>query len=85
MRLFRGDHDQSNRVPSRSAKLHVTGGKPSRVAKRAVSFACPIMRMNALYWLDNDEDVPDSEHEVVRCRACGGLHLINRKTGRMWC
>jgi hypothetical protein len=41
------------------------------------------MKLNVQYWLDDDEKMPDNEYEAIRCLACGGLHLINRKTGKL--
>jgi hypothetical protein len=35
------------------------------------------------YWLDDDEDIPENEYEVVTCLACAKVHLINRKTGTL--
>ena len=33
------------------------------------------------HWLDDDEDIPEDEYEVVTCPACAKIHLVNRKTG----
>ena len=35
------------------------------------------------HWLDDDEDVPETEYEAVQCQDCARLHLINRKTGKL--
>jgi len=44
---------------------------------------CPATNMNVQYWLDEDDDITDSEYEGVRCKACDMLHLVNRKTGKL--
>jgi hypothetical protein len=46
-------------------------------------FTCPMTKTNVQFWLDEDDDIPDSEYEAVRCKVCGMLHLINRKTGKL--
>jgi len=48
-----------------------------------VVFTCPATRMKVQHWSDADPDVPETEYEVVVCKACTGPHLINRKTGRL--
>ena len=47
----------------------------------AFVFKCPITQLNIQHWLDDGEDVPENEYEVVKCVACTSLHFINRKTG----
>ena len=47
----------------------------------AFVFKCPITHLNIQHWLDDGEDVPENEYEVVKCVACTRLHFINRKTG----
>ncbi len=47
----------------------------------AFVFTCPNTNLNIQHCLDDDDDVPDNEYEVVKCAACGKLHFINRKTG----
>ena len=47
----------------------------------AFVFKCPNTCRNVQHWLDDDEDVPDSEYEVVKCAACAKLHFVNRRTG----
>jgi hypothetical protein len=37
--------------------------------------------MNVQHWLDDDQDVPENEYEVITCLACTRLHLINRGVG----
>ena len=44
-------------------------------------FTCPKTLMKVQHWLDGGEDTPDCEYESVVCKACTGLHFINRKTG----
>jgi hypothetical protein len=39
--------------------------------------------MNVQHWLDDDQDVPENEYEVITCQACTRLHLVNRKTGKL--
>ena len=46
-------------------------------------FTCPATSMKVQHWLDDDQDVPDNEYEVITCLACTKLHLINRKTGKI--
>jgi len=46
-------------------------------------FTCPSTNLKVQHWLDDDEDVPETEYEAVTCQACGRLHLINRKSGRL--
>jgi hypothetical protein len=48
----------------------------------AVIFICPLTDLSVQHWLDEDEDVPETEHEVIVCPACAKVHLINRKTGK---
>ena len=47
----------------------------------AFVFKCPITQLNIQHRLDDGEDVPENEYEVVKCVACTRLHFINRKTG----
>ena len=49
---------------------------------RRSDYICPTMKLKVQYWLDDEGNVPDNEHEVIRCEACGGPHLINRKSGK---
>ena len=46
-------------------------------------FRCPATSMNVQHWLGDDEDMPEDEYEVITCPACKGLHLVNRKTGKV--
>jgi hypothetical protein len=49
----------------------------------AFLFTCPRTNLKVQHWLDDDEDVPETEYEAVQCPACSRLHLINRKTGKL--
>jgi hypothetical protein len=40
-------------------------------------------KMMAQHWLDGGQDTPDHENEAILCKACAGLHFINRKTGKL--
>jgi hypothetical protein len=46
-------------------------------------FTCPLTDLKVQHWLDDDEDASETEYEAITCKACGRLHLINRKTGRL--
>jgi hypothetical protein len=46
-------------------------------------FTCPTTLIKVQHWLDDDKDLPNNEYEAITCRACGRLHLINRKTGKL--
>jgi hypothetical protein len=46
-------------------------------------FICPATRMNVQHWVDDDADVPETEYKAVKCKACSGMHLVNRKTGKL--
>ncbi len=48
----------------------------------AVTFICPLTDMSVQHWLDEEENVPENEHEVIVCPACAKVHLINRRTGK---
>jgi hypothetical protein len=39
--------------------------------------------MKVQHWVVGDENTPDDEYEVVICKACARLHLVNRKTGKL--
>ena len=39
--------------------------------------------MKVQHWLDEDDDVPENEYEVITCLACTRLHFLNRKTGKL--
>jgi hypothetical protein len=46
-------------------------------------FKCPNTYNKIQHWLDDDENVPCNEYEIIKCAACSRLHLINRKTGAL--
>jgi hypothetical protein len=46
-------------------------------------FTCPRTRIKVQHWLDGGQDTPDHEYEAILCKACAGLHFINRKTGKL--
>ena len=52
-------------------------------AVAAFLFTCPRTNLKVQHWLDDDEDVPETEYEAVQCQACAKLHLINRETGKL--
>ena len=46
-------------------------------------FRCPATGLNVQHELDDDEDMPENQYEAIACLACTGLHLLNRKTGKV--
>jgi len=46
-------------------------------------FTCPATNTRVQHWLDAEDDVPNNEYDVIKCNACAGLNLINRKTGML--
>jgi hypothetical protein len=46
-------------------------------------FKCPKTLQNVQGWLDDDDEAPENEYEGMPCPACMGLHLFDRKTGKM--
>jgi hypothetical protein len=46
-------------------------------------FTCPTTRMKVQQWENGDDDAPDNEFEAITCQACGRLHLLNPKTGKL--
>ena len=48
-----------------------------------VIFTCPATSMNVQQWLVDEPNARDDEYEVITCPACAGLHLLNRKTGKL--
>jgi hypothetical protein len=49
-----------------------------------VIFKCPRTGMNVQHWLD--EPAPDDPHcsfETVICKACGGIHFLNRSSAKL--
>jgi len=55
------------------------GGMP------VLRYRCPVSRMLTEVWTESDD--PDEEHseifDTVYCQACGGVHLVNPKTGKV--
>ena len=47
-------------------------------------FTCPVTDLKVQHWLDDDEDVPENEHEAITCEACARLHLINQGLADFW-
>jgi len=47
-----------------------------------VVFTCPQTGLNVQHRLESD-GAPDNEFVSVACPACGVLHMINRKTGKL--
>jgi hypothetical protein len=41
----------------------------------------PNLSRKIRHWLDDEEDVPRNEYELIECAAGSRLHLINRKNG----
>jgi len=48
-----------------------------------VIYRCPKTGQNVQSWFADDvsEDISDT-FETVTCAACGGVHLVNPKTGK---
>jgi predicted RNA-binding Zn-ribbon protein involved in translation (DUF1610 family) len=46
-------------------------------------FTCPATSMNVQHLLEDGQAAPDNEYEGITCPACGKLHFVNRKTGRL--
>jgi hypothetical protein len=48
-------------------------------------FKCPRTGLNVQHWLAEDAapDDPHASHDTVVCQACGGLHFINRSSGKL--
>ena len=46
-------------------------------------FKCPATGLDVQRELDDDPDISENEYEAVRCLACAGLHLVNRKNGKV--
>jgi len=48
-------------------------------------FKCPRTGMNVQHWQADEvtPDDPQGTYETVVCQACGGLHFINRSTGKL--
>jgi hypothetical protein len=39
--------------------------------------------MKVQQWENGDDDAPDNEYKAITCQACGKLHLLNPKTGKL--
>lgn len=54
---------------------------------KPVIFRCPVSNMNVQWYYKPpvaSEEQPAAELlEAVDCPACGGMHLFNRKTGKL--
>ena len=70
-------------VPEEPQRAAIMCGTKADGAAAASVFICPSTRFKVQHCLDDDEDVPDTEYEVVTCQACAKLHAINRKTGKL--
>ena len=48
-------------------------------------FRCPNtgLRVQALFENEDDEDGADDAFESVNCSACGRIHLVGQRTGRV--
>jgi hypothetical protein len=68
----------SSIIIARSARLSVASRRSNAPA---LLFTCPTTRIKIQQW-END-DAPDNEYEAISCQACGKLHLLNAKTGKL--
>jgi hypothetical protein len=50
-----------------------------------VIFKCPRTGINVQHWLatEPEPDHPQSSYETVVCKACSGLHFVNRSSGKL--
>ena len=46
-------------------------------------FRCPATGLNVQHETDDDADISENEYEAITYLACTGLHLVNRKTGKL--
>jgi hypothetical protein len=48
-------------------------------------FKCPRTGWNVQHWLAEEaaSGDPQGTHDTVTCQACGGIHFINRSTGKL--
>jgi hypothetical protein len=46
-------------------------------------FNCPDTSMLVQHWLEEADDVQETDYEGVICPACTRLHFFNRKTGKL--
>jgi len=49
-----------------------------------VVFKCPAIGVNVQHWLNDDLQVADDDYEAITCPACGGVHFLNHKTGKLF-
>jgi hypothetical protein len=45
-------------------------------------FTCPTTRAKVQDWSD-DDDLREDQYDEVVCKACGGVHFIDPKTGKV--
>jgi len=45
-------------------------------------FICPTTRAKVQDWSD-DDDLREDQYDEVSCKACGALHFVNPKTGKV--
>jgi hypothetical protein len=56
---------------------------PMEGSMGASVFTCPNTKLNVQHWVDDDEDVPETEYAGIVCAACTRLPFVNRKTGKL--
>jgi len=49
-----------------------------------LAFACPTTRQNVRHSREEGDELPEGKYHVVICPACGRLHFVNRKTGKLF-
>lgn len=51
----------------------------------ALIFRCPATGENVEVWheIDDDPTQPESPIEPIVCRACGNIHLVDVRSGRV--
>jgi hypothetical protein len=47
------------------------------------AFTCPETGFDVGHELDDDPDISENEYEAIPCPSCTGIHLVNRKTGKL--
>jgi hypothetical protein len=70
------DRDQDGTAPETAI---VTGSMGN------IIFKCPRTGMNVQHWLADEPDPKDplGTYDTVICKACSGLHFINRSSGKL--
>ena len=60
-------------------------GRQTAAGMGNIVFKCPRTGLNVQHWLAEDVEPgdPQGTHDTVVCQACGGIHFINRSTGRL--